>query len=81
LPDDEANEKVEDETGALTKQRIIGVEQRGFESLTSAVQKRVLKVVVIHPCSKTPANKHIISSNTSRVFAVVRLGWCQIGVN
>jgi hypothetical protein len=81
LPDDEANEKEEDETGALTKQRFFGVEPRGFERLTSAVQERVLNVVVVRPCSKTPANKHIISSNTSGMVAVVRLGRCQIGAD
>src|SRR5918997_1722613 len=63
------------------KQQTFGVEPRGFEPLTSAVQRRIYNVVVVHCCSKTSANKHILLWVLSPVFAVVRPGWCQIGVN
>jgi hypothetical protein len=57
------------------------VELRGFEPLTSAVQRRLLNVAVVRRCSKIPANKHILSCGLSWMFAVVRLAWCQVGVN
>ncbi len=57
------------------------VEPRGVEPLTSAVQSQIQNVVVVRRCSKTPANKHIISSRLSCLFAVVRVGWCTTGVN
>ena len=57
------------------------VEPRGFEPLTSAVQRRILKFANVRRCSKIPANKHILSYKLSWLFAVVRPGWCQIGVN
>ena len=40
---------------------VLRVEPRGFEPLTSAVQRRVHTVVAVRLCSKTPANKHILS--------------------
>src|SRR5918994_885802 len=56
-------------------------EPRGFEPLTSAVQRRTRTVVVVRSCLEIPANKHISSRRLSYVFAITRLGWCQIGVN
>jgi hypothetical protein len=56
------------------------VEPRGFEPLTSAVQSQIQNVVVVRRCSKTPANKHILSSRSSCLFADVRVGWCTTGV-
>jgi hypothetical protein len=41
------------------------VEPRGFQPLTSAVQRRILNIVVVHQCSKTPANKHILPCRLS----------------
>jgi hypothetical protein len=63
------------------KQRIPTVEPRGFEPLTSAVQRRTLNVAVVRRCLEIPANKPIIPKLRPPMFAVVRLGWCQIGVN
>jgi hypothetical protein len=57
------------------------VELREFEPLTSAVQRQLLNVAVVRRCSKIPANKHILSCGLSWMFAVVRLAWCQVGVN
>ena len=59
-------------------QRILRVEPREFEPLTSTVQRRLRNVAVVHQCSKTPANKRILSFRLSWVFAGVHLGWCQI---
>jgi len=42
--------------------------------MTSAVQRRILNIVVVHQCSKTPANKHILSysfRNCSLLFVWV----------
>jgi hypothetical protein len=57
------------------------VEPRGFEPLTSAVQRRLNKFTSVRRCSKIPANKHILPYELSWVFAAVRLGWRQVGVN
>jgi hypothetical protein len=57
------------------------VEPRGVEPLTSAVQSQIQNVVVVRRCSKTAANKHILSSRLSCLFVVVRVGWCTTGVN
>src|SRR5918998_3286384 len=57
------------------------VEPRGVEPLTSAVQSQIHNVVVVRRCSKTPANKHILTSALSCLFAVVRVGWCTTGVS
>jgi hypothetical protein len=57
------------------------VEPRGFEPLTSAVQKRIHTVVVVRCCSEIPANKPIISRRLSYVFAVVRLGCCTVAAH
>ena len=39
---------------------VIGVEPRGFEPLTSAVQSQSTIIVDVRRCSKMPANKHIL---------------------
>jgi hypothetical protein len=56
------------------------VEPMGFEPTPSAVQSQIQNVVVVRRCSKTPANKHILSSRLSCLFADVRVGWCTTGV-
>jgi hypothetical protein len=56
------------------------VEPREFEPLTSAVQRRIHNVAVVHWCSEIPVNKHILRWVLSSVFTVARLDWCQIGV-
>jgi hypothetical protein len=57
------------------------VDPTRLEPLTSAVQKRIHNVVVVRRCSKIAANKHILSYRLTWMFSVVRLGWCQFGVN
>jgi hypothetical protein len=54
------------------------VEPRGFEPLTSAMQRRIHNVAVVHWCSEIPVNKHILRWVLSSVFTVVRLDWCQL---
>ena len=54
------------------------MEPRGFEPLTSAVQKRIHTVVVVRCCSEIPANKHILSCGPLWMFVVVRLGCCTV---
>jgi hypothetical protein len=49
----------------VTASIFINVEQRGFELLTSAVQSQIHNAVVVHWCSESAANKHILSSRLS----------------
>src|SRR5215207_4455858 len=56
------------------------MEARGFESLTSAVQRWIPNVAVVRWCLEIPANKHVLSRRLSYVSAVVRLGWCQFSI-
>jgi hypothetical protein len=56
------------------------VEPSGVEPLTHAVQSQIHNVVIVRRCSKTLANKHILSSRSSCLFADVRVGWCTTGV-
>ena len=60
---------------------ILGVEPRGFEPLTSAVQRRRKGFAVVHYCSKNRLNKPNPRYGPSRMFAVVRLGCRQTVVN
>ena len=53
----------------------------GFEPLPSAVQSRIHNVVVVHRCSKMPVKQPIRLYKASQMFAVVRVGWRQIGVS
>jgi hypothetical protein len=45
--------------------QLFGVEPRGFEPLTSAVQSQIQNVVAVRCCSESAANKHILSSRLS----------------
>jgi hypothetical protein len=49
--------------------------------MTSAMRSQREEFAFVCARSKTAANKHILSKLLSPVFAVVRLGWCQVGVN
>jgi hypothetical protein len=49
----------------VTASIFINVEQRGFELLTSAVQSQIHNALVVHWCSESAANKHILSSRLS----------------
>jgi hypothetical protein len=52
--------------------------EEGFEpSIPREEALRGEGAVVVRQCSKTPANRRIFSVVSSRVFAVVRVGWCQ----
>src|SRR5215211_1353765 len=57
-----------------------GVEPRGFEPLTSAVQSQGHNVVVVRWRSQIPAKWRIFLQTCSCLFAVVRVGWCTTGV-
>ena len=54
------------------------MEPRGFEPLTSAVQRRRHSIAAVRWCSKIPAYEHIHPKVLSPVFAIVRPGWCQL---
>jgi hypothetical protein len=56
------------------------VEPRGFEPLTSAVQSQRTIIAGVRPCSKIPAKQSIRFWHASRLFTVVRVGWCTTGV-
>jgi hypothetical protein len=58
------------------KCKVSGVEPRGFEPLTSAVQRQIYNVVVVRCRSEIPANASFLLFWYSRLFAVVRVGWC-----
>ena len=47
------------------KLRYFRVEPRGFEPLTSAVQRRIHTIADVCQCSEIPANKHILSCGFS----------------
>ena len=52
-----------------------------LELVTSAMRRQHEEFAVVRWCSKTAPNKHIHLKLRSPGFAVVRLGWCQVGVN
>jgi hypothetical protein len=60
---------------------IFEVEPRGFKPLTSAVQSQIHIIVDVRRCSEMPAKRPIRLHNASRLFAIVRVGWCTTGVN
>jgi hypothetical protein len=57
------------------------VESRGFEPLTSAVQRQIHNVAIVRLRSKSAAKLRIYLLKYSWVFAVVRVGWCITGVD
>jgi hypothetical protein len=57
------------------------VDPTRLELVTSAMRRQHEEFAVVRLCSEMPANKHIHSKLLSSMFAVVRLGWCQVGVN
>jgi hypothetical protein len=63
------------------KKHSLGVEPRGFEPLTSAVQSQNLLIASVRSCSEIPAKQPIRLYVDSLLFAVVRVGWCTTGVN
>ncbi len=62
------------------KWRNLGVEPRGFELLTSAVQSQGPIIVEVRRCSKYLAKSRICLWKQLWMFAVVRVGWCTTGV-
>ena len=58
------------------KTTLSGVEPRGFEPLTSAVQNQSSNITRVCRCSKTRAKRCILCANISRLFTAVRAGWC-----
>ena len=60
------------------KHETLGVDPTRLELVTSAMRRQHHSAVVVRWCSEIPANKHIYSKLLSPVFAVVRLGWCQL---
>jgi hypothetical protein len=58
----------------------LGVEPRGFESLTSAVQSQSIIIVDVRRCSTSSAKRPIASGSIPRLFTVVRVGRCTTGV-
>ena len=63
------------------KTKVLGVDPTRLELVASAMRRQHEEFAVVRQCSKTPANKHIHFKLLSPVFAVVHLGWCQVGVN
>jgi hypothetical protein len=63
-----------------TTRYIFGVEPRGVEPLTSAVQSQIHNVVVVHHCPEIPGKLRFCFWEHSWVFAVVCMGWCTTGV-
>jgi hypothetical protein len=63
------------------KLRDLGVDPTRLELVTSAMRTQREEFVSVRLRSKTAANKHILPKVLSSVFAVVHLGWCQVGVN
>ena len=49
--------------------------------MTSAMRRQREEFVSVRLRSKTSANKHILPKLMALVFAIVRLGWYQVGVN
>ena len=62
------------------KRRNLGVDPRGFEPLTSAVQSQGPIIVEVRRCSKYLAKSRICLWKQLWMFAVVRVGWCTTGV-
>jgi hypothetical protein len=58
-----------------------GVDSTRLELVTSAMRRQREEFATVRLRSKTPANKPILPKLLSLVFAVVRLGWCQVGAN
>jgi hypothetical protein len=63
------------------KAKVLRVDPTRLELVTSAMRRQHEEFVSIRLRSKTAANKHILPKLMSPVCAIVRLGWCQIGVN
>src|SRR5918994_4261097 len=56
------------------------VDPTRLELVTSAMRRQREESATVRLRSKTSANKHIIPKLLSPMFAVVRSGWCQVGV-
>jgi hypothetical protein len=67
--------------GCSANRSIFEVESRGFEPLTSAVQRQIHNVAIVRLRSKSAAKLRIYLLKYSWVFAVVRVGWCITGVD
>src|SRR5215203_5630059 len=59
---------------------VFGVEPRGFEPLTSAVQSQTLIIARVRGRSNMPAKPPIRLYDASQLFAAVGVGWCTYGV-
>ena len=59
---------------------VLRVDPTRLELVTSAMRRQHEEFAVVRRCSEMPANKHIYLKLLSPVFAVVHLGWCQVGV-
>jgi hypothetical protein len=57
------------------------VDPRGLEPLTSAMRGRRDVIAVVRRCAETPRYRHILSYDLSWMSTLVRVGWCQVGVN
>ena len=57
------------------------MEPRGFEPLTSAVQKRHDSFPEVSRNCKIPANKHIISEAVFPIFQDIRSGCCTVAAH
>jgi hypothetical protein len=63
------------------KAEFLKVDPIRLELVTSAMRRQHEEFATVRLRSEIPANKHIIPKLLSPVFAIVRLGWCQVGVN
>ena len=57
------------------------VEPRGFEPLTSAVQRRHDSFPEVSRACKIPANKHIISEAVFPIFQDIHSGCCTVAAH
>jgi hypothetical protein len=60
---------------------LLGVEPRGFEPLTSAVQRRHDSLLEVSRVYKIPANKYIISEAVFSRFQDIHSGCCTVAAH
>src|SRR5919202_587312 len=63
-------------SGWEPRMAVCRVEPRGFEPLTSVVQRRHASFPEVSRACKLPANKHIISEAVFSTFQDIHLGCC-----